>query len=142
VGNAFDALTAIGKIFGAAKRDVLIVDPYMDEKALTDFALLAPEHVEIRLLSDEHTAKPSLSVAAKRWTAQYGTNRPLAAKLAPAKTLHDRLIMVDEVTVWVLTQSLNAFATRSPASIVRVDDETANLKIAAYKAMWGNATPL
>jgi hypothetical protein len=141
-GNVFDAMAAIGKILGGATRDVLIVDPYMDERALTDFAPLVPEHVAIRLLSDLDSVKPTLRPAAARWAAQYGTSRPLAAKLAPARTLHDRLIAIDGATVWVLTQSLNAFATRSPASIVRVDDETANLKIAAYQAMWGHATPL
>jgi hypothetical protein len=36
----------------------------------------------------------------------------------------------------VFTQSLNAFAIRSPASIVCVDDETAALKAAAYEAIW------
>ena len=49
-GNALDAMAAIGKILGGATQDVLIVDPYMDEKVLTNFAPLAPEHVAIRLL--------------------------------------------------------------------------------------------
>jgi hypothetical protein len=83
--------------------------------------------------------KPTLRPAATRWVAQYGLNRPLQVKLAPARTLHDRLIAVDDSTVWVLTQSLNAFATRSPASIVRVDDQTAALKIAAYADVWPKA---
>lgn len=86
--------------------------------------------------------KPTLRPAAVRWTAQYGTSRPLAVKLAAARLLHDRLIAIDDTTAWVLTQSLNAFATRSPASIVRIDDETASLKIAAYQTIWGQATPL
>jgi hypothetical protein len=141
-GNVFDAMSAIGKILGQAKRDVLIVDPYMDEKALTDFALLAPERIGIRLLFDLQTVKSTLRPAAARWTAQYGTSRPLEAKLAPARMLHDRLIAIDDASAWILTQSLNAFATRSPASIVRVDEETAKLKITAYQAIWGQATPL
>jgi hypothetical protein len=49
---------------------------------------------------------------------------------------------VDEVETWVLTQSLNAFAVRSPASLVRVDDQTASLKIPAYEAIWVAAAPL
>jgi hypothetical protein len=40
------------------------------------------------------------------------------------------------------THSLNGFAGRSPAFIVRVDQETAELKIAAYDAIWRNATPI
>ncbi len=40
-GNVFDALMVIGKVLQTSKLDVLIVDPFMDEKALTDFACLA-----------------------------------------------------------------------------------------------------
>jgi fructose-specific component phosphotransferase system IIB-like protein len=45
------------------------------------------------------------------------------------------------VTAYTLTQSLNAFAKRSPAEIIKADD-TANLKIAAYEDIWGNSTVL
>ena len=108
-------------------------------KKLTEFALLAPEHVAIRLLADQNLHKATLKPAATRWVAQHGAARPLEVKLAPPKTLHDRLIAVDGVNAWTLTQSLNAFATRSPASILRADPETAALKIASYEAMWQTA---
>jgi hypothetical protein len=140
-GNAFDALTALGRILSSAVSDVLIVDPYMDEKTLTEFALLAAERVTMRLLADEQLHKATLGPAATRWKAQYTATRPLQVRFAPPRTLHDRLIALDNQSVWVLTQSLNAFATRSPASIVRVDPETAALKIAAYRATWDTARP-
>jgi hypothetical protein len=41
----------------AARRSVLIIDPYADAKALTDFAALAPEGVIVRILSDAGTVK-------------------------------------------------------------------------------------
>ena len=41
VGASFDVLQAIAKVLRGASRDVLIVDAYMDAKALTDFAPLA-----------------------------------------------------------------------------------------------------
>jgi hypothetical protein len=66
--------------------------------------------------------------------------RPIS--LAPAKTLHDRLIIVDEAIVWLLGQSFNKLAERSHTSIVRVDTETAALKIRAYTKEWEAATPL
>lgn len=139
VGNSFDAFGAIGKVLSVAKQEILIVDPYMDEKALMDFALLAPENVTIRLLADEKDYKASLKPAMSRWISQYGSKRPLNVRLASARQLHDRLIAVDQTDVWTLTQSLNAFAARSPASIVKVDPETARLKIAAYETMWASA---
>jgi len=119
-GNSFDAFAAVGKVLGSATGDILIVDPYLDEKALTDFAPLAHEGISMRLLADGSAPKPTLIPASKRWATQYGAARPLDVLLAPARTLHDRVIITDAVGVWVLTQSLNAFAVRSPASIVRV----------------------
>jgi hypothetical protein len=115
-GNAFDAMTAIGSVLRTAKQSVFIVDPYMDEKALTDFAPLAAERVTMQLLADEQWHKPTLRPGRERWSTQYGASRPLEARLEPAKTLHDRLINIDDEQTWVLTQSLNAFAARSPQS--------------------------
>jgi hypothetical protein len=68
--------------------------------------------------------------------------RPLEIRLAPARSLHDRLIIVDGAQAWTLTQSLKDFAARSPATIVKVDGETAGLKICAYDAIWRGAAPL
>jgi hypothetical protein len=141
-GNVFDAMTAIGKVLGAVTQNALIVDPYMDEKVLTDFAALAPVGATIRLLADQHYYKSTLQPAQQRWLTQYGASRPLEVRLTAPRTLHDRLIIIDDAQTWVLTQSLNAFATRSPASLVRVDDGTAVLKISAYAAIWQAATPL
>jgi hypothetical protein len=54
----------------------------------------------------------------------------------------DSLIAVDKAEAWVLTQSFNALAARSPASIVRADAETAALEVAYYEAVWAAAAPL
>ena len=68
-GNAFEAMVAVGKVLQTVATDVLIVDPYMDEKALTDFAALAPSAVSIRLLADQAGHKATLRSAATRWTS-------------------------------------------------------------------------
>ncbi|AIV49889.1 hypothetical protein X899_2456 [Burkholderia pseudomallei TSV 25] len=142
VGESFSAFAAVSKILTAAHLGVLIVDPYADAKVLTDFAVLAPEGVPVRVLSDAGSAKASLKPAAESWLKQYGTTRPLEIRLSPARSLHDRLITIDEIQVWTLTQSLKDFAARSPASIVRVDSETAGLKIEAYAVLWRDAAAL
>lgn len=141
-GNSFDAMAALGKVLRTAKTDAVIIDPYMDEKALTDFAGLAAAGVSMRLLADEAHYKATLKPATSRWVAQHGASRPLETRLTPPRTLHDRLVMIDSTHAWVLTQSLNAFASRSPASIVRADDETARLKIATYDSIWQAARPI
>jgi hypothetical protein len=135
-------MAAIGKVLQSARSDILIVDPYMDEKALTVYGVLAAEKIELRLLADATQRKPSLAPTVAAWKAQHGATRPLDARLAPARQLHDRLILVDNSEAWTLTQSLNAFADRSPASIVKADAETSKLKVAAYSDLWSRATPI
>lgn len=142
VGEPFSALTAVSKVLAGARKTVLIVDPYADAKALTDFAVLAPEGVQVRILSDAGTVKPSLKPAAESWAKQYNGARPLEIRLATARSLHDRIITVDDTQAWTLTQSLKDFAARSPATIVKVDAETAGLKIGAYAAIWQGAAVL
>jgi hypothetical protein len=140
VGAGFDAFQAIAKVLSEAKLDVLIVDPYMDPKVLTDFAPLAAERVAVRLLSDSHSTKPeALIPAAGRWAQQFGTMRPLEIRLSAPRALHDRLIIVDGTLVWSLTQSLKDFAIRSPALVQRVDSELAKMKVAFYLQTWGAA---
>jgi hypothetical protein len=142
VGESFSAVAAVSKVMTTARQSVLIVDPYADAKALTDFAVLASEGVLIRILSDAGTVKPSLKPAAESWAKQYDGTRPLEVRLAAARSLHDRIITVDDAQAWTLTQSLKDFAARSPATIVKVDAETAGLKIGAYAAIWQGASAL
>ena len=141
-GNEFDALAAVGKVFARATKSLLIIDPYADEVLVRDFVPTAAEHVQIQVLSDEGSVRPSLRPAIERWTAQFPDKWTLEARLAPRRSLHDRLIIVDDEMVWIATQSFNAIARRSPASIVRVESEPASLKLTAYSEMWNAANPL
>ena len=141
-GGTFDAFAAFGKAVETATCDVLIVDPYADAKALSDFAVQVPDGVTVRILADAEYRKATLKPAADSWRAQHGTTRPLEVRLTPKKALHDRLILVDTKVVWTLGQSLNAIAARAPTSIVRVDADTAALKVAAYATLWAAATPI
>jgi fermentation-respiration switch protein FrsA (DUF1100 family) len=138
VGHSFDAFAALAKVLQGATRDVLIVDPFMDETVLTEFGGTVSSGVTLRLLADQASQKQTLQPASAKWMAQYGATRPLQVRLAPPKALHDRAIFTDQTTAWTLTQSLKDFAKRSPAEIVRADDIAA-LKIAAYEAIWANA---
>lgn len=139
-GAELDAYAAISKPLSAATGDLLVVDPYMDGKALIDFLPSAAERVTLRVLADEAGVKATLRPAAEKWVAQFGEERPLEVRLAPARALHDRLIVIDGGEVWTLTQSLKDFANRSPGSVLKVDPETAALKVAAYAALWEGAS--
>lgn len=140
-GNSFDAFTAVTKILSKATNDVMVVDPYLDHSALTEFGLAVPEGVTLRLLADEDSYKSTLKPAAGKWIEQYGDTRPLNVRLAASRLLHDRAIFIDGQEVWTITQSLKDFAKRAHAEIVRVDS-TASLKVTAYESIWAAATVL
>jgi hypothetical protein len=142
-GNTFAAFAAVKKILGEARSDVLMVDPYADANAVTDYAALAPENVSVRLLGDQspRKRKPALKPAVDRWVHDYGTTRPLEVRLAVAD-VHDRLIVVDGKTVWALGQSFNRLAEHAHTTLLRVPQEIAPEKIAAYETMWVAAVPL
>lgn len=142
VGEIFSAFAALSKILSEATNTVMFVDPYADANLLTNFAVLVPDGVTTRVLADAGSRKAALAPALKYWVQQYGSERPLEGRLAPDRSLHDRLIIVDERESWSLGQSFNALAARAPTSLIRADLETAQLKIQAHNLIWQTSAPI
>jgi len=138
-GHAFDAFAAVGKALGTATGDVFVVDPYADAKVLTDYAVLAPDSVSVRVLAGA-TYSNSLKPAAQNWRQQM--KQPLDVRLGAPGSLHDRLILIDGKTAFVLGQSFKDMASRSHTSLVRMPPDAGKLKIEAYELMWSSAAPL
>lgn len=139
-GNSFDALTAVAGVMRECRGSVLVVDPYMDAVALTDFLPMVTEGVPLRLLASGKQRNAGLPEAVERWKNQYVQVRPIELRLAAPRLLHDRLIM-DDVSVWSLSQSFNAIAQRSPAMVQRVGADIASAKREAFVDMWDSAMP-
>ena len=118
-GNELDAFAGASKVLRTASNSVRIVDPYMDEVVVTDYAVLLNEGVAIQLLSDKATVKPSFAPAVSRFKKQFTSSRPLEARLTAARILHDRLIFIDDRVVYTVSQSLKDLAKRSHASIIK-----------------------
>jgi hypothetical protein len=142
VDETFDAYLAVRKVLGTASSDVLLVDPGAGAKVLTDYAVLAPETVTVRLLVDEDGHERSLPLALARWAQQLGRYRTLAVRSAPANMLHEQLILVDDANVWVLRQPFRELARKAQTSLVRARPETAARKVAAYAEIWADARPV
>lgn len=139
-GNEFAAFAHLAKVLSAAQSQVMFVDPYADETLLTDFAQLANEGVQIRVLAAEGRAKSSLLPAAERWLSQFGATRPIEVRMAPAASMHDRAILIDKQHAWIVTQSFKDFAKKSHGSIAQADADSANLKVDAYEDIWSSST--
>lgn len=135
-GNVFDALTVMTAALSRARGRVLFVDPYMGPEVLQAYAPMIPEGVNVDLLGGDGRIKAGLEPAAKAWITQYGRARPLRVHVVDAKLLHDRMLIVDDREVWDISQSLNALAQRSPATIAKSEVEQAALKVAAYTPLF------
>lgn len=138
-GNAFDAITVAAKIFAEARRDILIVDPYLGSRALESYAIQAAEGVAVSLLGAAGRVQAGLEPVARAWIQQYGAKRPLKLRYAPAKFLHDRLVIVDNTSVWDFSQSFEHLAARSPATISKAAPEQASMKLQAYSRLFNDA---
>ena len=81
-GHSLDAFAAVGKALGSATTDIFIVDPYSDAKLLTDYAVLAPDNVSVRVLAGA-IYRTSLKPAAEHWlSADEATSRRAARRTA------------------------------------------------------------
>jgi hypothetical protein len=140
--DAVDAFVAVRKILATAENEVLLVDPAADAKALTDVALLAPDHVVLRLLADQDAHKASLRSATQRWIRRFGAVRPLYVRLAGAGILHATLILIDGTAAWALRTSFSKLAKGSDISLVRIPPRAASSMIDAYAAHWDAAASM
>lgn len=142
VGVPFDSLKYIRTISQGAGLQVWFVDPYADGTLLERFAVLADERISLRVLTDQDSHKPDLLPATTAWIAQYGDQRPLEVRCTKPKTIHDRLIIVDQKEAWVVGQSFKDLGKKAPTTISRLDTETGNLKIAAHQDIWDQSSQL
>jgi hypothetical protein len=138
--NAFDIFTAVRRVLGMAQTDVLLVDTKADATVLTDYAVLAPDAVPVRLLTGQ-SQHQTLSSAVSHWSQRFGEARRLEVAMTTAP-LTETLILVDDVTVWKLPDSFSNLAKRKNSNLVRMLPATVAAKIDFYDEIWNQSEPL
>ncbi len=137
VGGVFDFFVAISKIFDRTKKEILIVDSYLDNKILTEFALTIPENVTIKLLTSKKAyERKIIQPALNKWVKQYGNTRPIELRIV-SNRLHDRWVIIDNKEVWTLSQSFNNFSARSEGKII--PSQKPHKEIEVCSTIWKDA---
>jgi hypothetical protein len=140
-GDLWGAFLSISGLFGQATRDLLVVDPYLDDSVLRDYAGHLVDGASLRLLTTGVAKKFALlQPALEKWNATHAT-RPVTLRVAATGTIHDRVMCIDGGTAWIITQSLKDFGAKAPATIMRFDDILTADKIAAYEKLWTQTQP-
>ena len=140
-GESGAAFMAISKLLNKAKSEILIVDPYLDKIIFTKYMEAISNNVNIKLIaSKKNNDIDTLNQNFEQWVKKNNSKRPTELRIAGKNVLHDRLVIIDNEEVYILTQSFNAFAEKSPATIVRFP--AIDLKLGAYKDIWNDAEPI
>jgi hypothetical protein len=142
IGEHCDAYMAMRQLLYTATNDALLVEPDAGGKILSDYAILAPERVTVWVLADEARYKSSLIAGVQRWQQRLGGHRNLMVRLAPANTLHERIILLDGGRAWVSGVPFSNLAKRTHTTLVRMRPEEEARKSAVYAEIWQEAEPL
>lgn len=141
-GDLWGAFVSVSNLFGQAKNDLFVIDPFLDDSVLRDYADYLNAGVGLRLLTTKranHFAR--LLPALQKWNATHA-DRQVSLRALSDGTIHDRVICVDNRDAWIVTQSLKQLGVKAPATVMRFDDELSTFKIAAYEALWGQGEPV
>jgi len=103
-GTQWDAYKAIKQILQSAKREIFIVDNYMNDDVL-DMVAALPHKIKIRLLTGK--ANPDFKVSVSRFRRQYPQHQIEVRK--HSAEIHDRAISLDNAQWYALGHSLNGF---------------------------------
>jgi hypothetical protein len=134
--TTFDAFKAIRGVFHEARRELLIVDNYIDETML-DMLMALPTKPSIRILS--YKPAPDFRVAFGRFLGQYVGKAEVRLH---AKEVHDRTIVVDETDFYALGASIKDLG-KNLSLMNKLEDSAAIEKLrASLAAIWSSASVL
>ena len=132
-GEVFGGNRAARAIFAGATRSLDIIDTYFGPKVF-DMLESTPPNVRIRLISDR--ADPATKSAYTLFNQQY-QNR-VEFRLCPAKSIHDRFIIVDERQALHLGHSIKDLGK----SDTLIDQAVLDTQRKRFEDLWVNSQPI
>jgi hypothetical protein len=124
----YDALRDLQKLFLLARKEIDIIDPYVDDSLFNLYLEDIDPSVKIKLITKNMYKK--FKDVAKRFKIQ----RP-NFEVRSIEDIHDRYLIVDN-KVWIIGSSLNK-AGMKPFYIIELNDKKRIL--ALFQKLWNNA---
>jgi hypothetical protein len=135
-GAVYDFFKALSAALGSATTSIFIIDPYLDEQIFDTYLASTPAGLSVRLLA--HKYGSLLKPAVQKFAAQHGTN--VSVRISPE--FHDRIVFVDDLSCWVMGQSIKDAAKAKPTYLLPLPPDIAKLKQSHYEAIWQQAMVL
>lgn len=135
-GAVYDFFKALSAALGSATASVFIVDPYLDEQIFDSYLASIPAGISVRLLA--HKYGNLLKPALQKFSAQHGNT----VAIRVSAEFHDRIVFVDDLSCWVMGQSIKDAAKAKPTYLLPLPPDIAKLKLGHYEAIWNAAAVL
>ena len=131
--QAFTALQRLDTILASLQGEVLLCDPYVDDKTLVHLTTV-PKASPIKLLTMNLSDPPKFRTKLQAYQREYGS---LEIRTDAAGNLHDRYL-IDDRTMWSLGQSLSGVGKKQTLIVKQGEDLRAAMR-AVFKARWNSA---
>lgn len=131
-GETYRFFADLKGIINSATSSVMVIDPYFNGDAFDAYLSSASTNLAVRILADRY-AKDIAGYVAKH-KGQFNT----ATELRSSKELHDRLILVDDDSAWIMGGSIKD-AGKKATYLIPLASQIAVAKKAIYLEVWNRA---
>lgn len=130
-GRPFDALMELTKIISTAKKEIVLIDAYVDDKTL-DFFSSKKSHINIKILTNKKSLNPSFKLLIDSFNSQYQN-----LEVKHSNNFHDRFIIIDRVYYYHIGASIKD-AGKSTFMFTKVEEPDMTKAIQnAFDLEWG-----
>jgi len=130
-----DAYVEIRALLQRAEKDIVIVDPYIDQSILTLLSACIKPGMSVRLLTSK--IPNDFVLEAKKWVAQHAG---LSLEVRTTKEFHDRFVVLDNTVCWHVGASIKDAGQKAFMLSQLEDDNNRAALIAQVTKSWGSAT--
>ncbi|MEY4983880.1 MAG: hypothetical protein RIR62_2146 [Pseudomonadota bacterium] len=129
----FDFFRDLSAILGDAKKEVFVIDPYLDGHAFSTYLTPVLGKVSIRVLCSRYADE--VLGAARAYTNQFNS----APEIRKSKEIHDRLVIIDKSDCWIVGGSIKD-AGKNPTYLIPLHPSIAPEKLKIYEGLWSSAS--
>lgn len=130
-GDQYELYKDLKKITSEAKSEVFIIDPYADEEIFELYFEKVKPKVVMRLL----TKNPSQIL--KKVILKFAAKSSINFEARNSHHVHDRVIFIDNISCWVLGQSIKNAASKKPTYFIPIESITDMKNL--YEDIWNKS---
>jgi ribosomal protein L31E len=128
---AYNFYKDIKNIICSAKKEIIIIDSYINEELFNLYLEKIPPKIRIRIITNPNNPKGNFYVIAKK----FALTPNIKFELKENNDCHDRMIFIDN-NAWVIGQSIKD-AGKKPTYLINVKKAYQLFEI--FKEMWSSS---